>query len=163
MGEFFDKHNQFINTNAIFDVIEKTPQHRYYLLTKAIEILAKYYLRENNPLLPTNIPIFPKNIWLGISIDGTTQIYGYDILKETDAQLKFISYEPLRGPVKPRLDGIDWAIIGPTSTRKGFIQPKQEWVETIIEEARAQGCAIFLKNKLDYQPLIQEFPRVKKG
>ena len=159
MGEFFDKHNPFIHTNAILEVIEKTPQHRYYLLTKAIDILAKYYLRDNNPLLPNTIPIFPPNLWLGISIDGTTQRLGYDTLRETDAKVKFVSFEPLRGPVKPKLEGIDWVIIGPTSTRKGFVQPKRAWIETIIEEARVQGCAVFLKNKLDYLPLVQEFPR----
>jgi len=159
MGEFFDKHNPFVHTNSIFDVIEKTPQHRYYLLTKAIEILARYYLRENNPLLPKNIPIFPKNVWLGISIDGTTQRFGYEILRNTDAKTKFISYEPLRGPVKPQLDGIDWVIIGPTSTRKGFIQPEQHWIETIIDEARKENVPVFLKNKLDFPERIQEFPK----
>jgi len=158
MGEFFDKYVPFMWQNKILEIVEKTP-HTYYLLTKAIDVLAEWWIKK--PTWLNQGPVFPKNVRLGISIDGTNQTVGYDTLVQTDAEVKFVSFEPLRGPVKPKLKGINWVIIGPTSTRKGYVQPQKEWVDTIIKEARANQCAIFLKNKLDYPERIQEFPEVR--
>lgn len=118
-----DLFGDWVNTNFIQKVIDKTeehPEHTFLFLTK-------------NPKRYSEFG-FPKNCWLGTTIDGTEtlsgQVFKLEELEKKD-NYKFISFEPLLGDVS-RLDlsGIDLVIVG-AMTGAGAIKPKKEWVEGI--------------------------------
>jgi protein gp37 len=73
--------------------------------------------------------------------------------------IRFVSFEPLLGPIDADLYGIHWMIIG-AQTRPTRI-PAEEWVQALIAQARTMGIPVFLKNNLRWPERIQEFPNRK--
>jgi len=144
MGELFDFKSKYGWIGLVFAVIKRNPQHIFIILTKRPDVLHQFS--------------FPENVWLGVSVDRTQLIDSINILAETDAKVKFVSFEPLLERITPALQGINWIIIGSQTGPRPF-QPKAEWVDLLIKEARKQDCAVFLKNNLDYPEKIQEFPK----
>lgn len=90
--------------DQIVDVIEQTPQHEYQVLTKRPELMLEYSRRRK----------LPPNFWAGVTIENETSLHRLEILKQVDAEIRFISFEPLIGPMPSDLDlsGISWAITG---------------------------------------------------
>src|SRR5579862_5830333 len=87
----------------VFCVMEETPQHTYQILTKRAE-----RLRE----LSTHLR-WPNNVWMGVSVESQKYWGRVKELRQTDAQVRFLSLEPLLGPIASmELDGIDWVIAG---------------------------------------------------
>jgi protein gp37 len=84
-------------------------------------------------------------VWLGTSIEGNEHVRRADHLRETAARVRFISAEPLLGPL-PDLDltGIHWLIIGGESG-PGSREMRLTWVYDLIDKARAAGTAVFVK------------------
>lgn len=120
----------------VFDIMHCAPQHQYQILTKRAGRLAY----ELDAILP-----WTPSIWQGVSVERDDVTYRIDSLRSTGAHIKFLSLEPLLGPL-PDLDlsGIQWAIIGGESGPKA--RPMQTcWVREIIEQCRTQGVAIFVK------------------
>jgi len=134
-------------------------KHEFQMLTKNPENIPKYDQFE-----------YPDNFWFGATVNGGEYADSHfiDIMKNVDAGVRFISFEPLLGPVdvkKYSLDGLDWIIIGKlTGSRK--VELKDEWVNDIFENARNHNIPVFMKNNLidAYKGLywMQEFP-VSKG
>jgi protein gp37 len=90
---------------AILEVIEATPRHTYQVLTKRPGRMASVLKR----LRPTPLP----NLWLGTSIESNKYTWRADKLRETSAAVRFLSVEPLLGPLPSLdLDGIGWVIVG---------------------------------------------------
>jgi protein gp37 len=87
----------------VFEVMAATPQHIYQVLTKRPK-RARQLLRRTTPL---------PNVWLGVSVEDDDQVDRADILREVPVAVRFLSCEPLLGPL-PSLDltGIDWVIVG---------------------------------------------------
>ena len=87
----------------VFDVMRRANWHRYQVLTKRSDRLL-----ELNPLLP-----WQPHIWMGVSVENKDYQFRVDHLRQTGAAVKFLSLEPLLGPL-PNLPlaGIDWAIVG---------------------------------------------------
>jgi protein gp37 len=85
------------------------------------------------------------NVWLGTSIENDRFVGRADALRATPAAVRFISAEPLLGPL-PSLDltGIDWLIIGGESG-PGWRWMEPEWVRGLVERADAANCAVFVK------------------
>ena len=87
----------------------------------------------------------------------------FHYLLNVTAETKFVSFEPLLGPI-PDLDsnlcGIDWIIIG-AQTGPGARPPKKEGVEDIIGEARSQDIPVFLKDNLHWHEQVREWPEVE--
>ena len=80
-----------------------TPQHTYQILTKRAERLEE---------LSGELP-WAANIWMGVSVENADYMWRIDHLRKTDARTKFLSLEPLIGPLENLdLAGIDWAIAG---------------------------------------------------
>ena len=141
--------------DAIFQAIKGSPQHTFQILTKH----------------PQNIyrPM-PDNVWLGVSITKPIEMYPkIKSLYQTHAKLKFISFEPLMGDVGQfRFQGwlgqnVDWIIVGKLTGHGHKYDPKQFWIESIINHAKKFNTPVFLKNNLREikgEPLIQEFPYV---
>lgn len=112
-----------------------TPQHTYQVLTKRAERLFDLHHRLN----------WTKNIWMGVSVEDSRVTDRIDYLRKTDAAIKFLSCEPLIGPLKDlNLHNIDWVIVGGESGRKA--RPMNEsWVWDIMQQARESGVAFFFK------------------
>lgn len=123
-------------TRRVLEHIERSPQHRFYLLTKQPQELAKW-----SP--------FPDNCWVGVSATNGKMLddAGY-YLEGVRAKVKYISFEPLLERIVPYFGkpGINWVIIG--AQTKPTIQPDIEWVGEIVEAADKAGIPVFLKNSL---------------
>lgn len=103
MSDLFHARVPLDFTQQVFDVMRRTPQHTYQLLTKR-----SLRLRRLSDELD-----WPPNVWMGVSVEDSTQFGRIDHLRNTSAAVKFLSCEPLLGP----LDGIDlteidWVIAG---------------------------------------------------
>lgn len=120
----------------VFKVMKDT-EHVYQLLTKRPQIVKEY---DEEGLLDWN-----HNIWMGVSVEDQRVLPRIDLLRETHARVKFLSCEPLIGPL-PELDleGIDWVIVGGESGRKPRPM-KEEWVLDIQEQCERANVSFFFK------------------
>lgn len=119
----------------VFDVMENTPRHTYQLLTKRPRRVAR--LAESLP--------WPKNIWLGVSIENDSVAWRADQLRLVPAAVRFISAEPLLSPVDAlSLQGIDWLIAGGESGPQ--CRPMNAaWVENLRLRCSDEDVAFFFK------------------
>jgi protein gp37 len=120
---------------AVFDVMQKNERHNFQVLTKRTKRMARL-----SPRLP-----WPENVWMGVSVETEDYLFRIDRLRETPAHIKFISFEPLLGPI-PDLDltGIDWVIVGGESG-PGARQMKKEWAVDIRDRCLDSDVAFFFK------------------
>jgi protein gp37 len=119
----------------VFAVMAATPQHTYQVLTKRPK-RARQLLRGSTPL---------PNVWLGVSVEADEQVDRVGILRDIPASVRFLSCEPLLGPL-PSLDltGIDWVIVGGESGPEP--RPiRQEWVTDIRDSCVDAGVPFFFK------------------
>ncbi len=107
---------QFIQ--KIFDVMNRANWHTYQILTKRSARLLE---------LDSQLP-WASNIWMGVSVENQDYTFRIDHLRETRSNIKFLSLEPLLGPLPDlNLSGIDWVIVGGESgPRARLMDPK--WV-----------------------------------
>jgi len=119
----------------VFKVMNDNPQHTFQVLTKRAEWLYQVH----GELEWTN------NIWMGASIEDNRVVDRIDFLRETNARIKFLSCEPLIGPLmNMNLENIDWVIVGGESGRKS--RPiKEWWVWDIRQQCQEAGIAFFFK------------------
>ena len=109
MSDLFHKDVPLSFIQQVFEVMNDNPQHVFQVLTKRSDILLKY----NSQLK------WSHNIWMGVSVENEKAAYRIDDLAKTDARVKFLSCEPLIGPIRGmNLKGIDWVIVGGESGRK---------------------------------------------
>jgi len=120
---------------SVFDVMRRASWHRFQVLTKRAERLA-----EISPRLP-----WAANIWMGVSVENADYAFRIDCLKQTGAGIKFLSLEPLLGPL-PKLDlaGIDWVIVGGESG-PGARPMAREWVVDIQRRCQSAEVPFFFK------------------
>lgn len=119
----------------IFEVMRRADWHRYQILTKRSERLLE---------LDSELPWLP-HIWMGVSIENDDYTFRADHLRQTHAHTKFLSLEPLLGPV-PSLDlsGLDWVIVGGESG-PGARPMKPAWVRSIRDQCRCERIPFFFK------------------
>lgn len=119
----------------VFDTMRRADRHRYQILTKRSPRLA-----ELDPRLP-----WAPHIWMGVSVESQGYAYRIDHLRTTGAAVKFVSFEPLLGPViRTNLEDIDWVIVGGESGPKA--RPiEKEWVLDIRDQCLAAGVPFFFK------------------
>ena len=143
MSDLFHKDVPFDFIDKVWDVMLKTNQHIYQILTKRPEIMLKYL--EERKKVTHALNIQPKNIWLGTSVEDSRVIHRINTLRKVPAAVRFISFEPLIGDVgKVDLTDIHWAIVGGESG-KNHRPIKQEWVQNILTQCREQHVAFFFK------------------
>ncbi|MGB9754711.1 DUF5131 family protein [Roseiflexus castenholzii] len=119
----------------VFEVMAKAKQHIFQVLTKRSERLL-----ELAPQLPRS-----ENIWMGVSVETMKYYTRIEHLQQVPAQVRFISCEPLLGPVdKMPLDGIHWVIVGGESG-PGARPMKEEWVRSIRDQCQRAGVPFFFK------------------
>jgi protein gp37 len=144
MSDLFHEEVPLEYIKQVFDVMNQTPQHTYQILTKRAERLAELSAQLN----------WSDNIWQGVSVESNTFVSRIDELRKTGAKTKFLSLEPLIGPI-PSLDllGIDWAIVGGESG-PGARPVKAEWILDIQQKCADAGVPFFFKQwgKADFNP-----------
>lgn len=126
---------------AVFNVIEDTPQHSYQILTKRSKRLAE---------LADTLP-WPDNLWAGVSIETQNYTFRADHLRQVPAAIRFISAEPLLGPLEVDLSGIDWLIVGGESGA-GARPIEAQWVRDLRDNAIAANTAFFFKQWAGFRP-----------
>ena len=153
---------------AVLEQVYRNPQHTFQFLTKNPK-----RLRDFNP--------WPSNCWVGTTVtnqaDADERI---PWLLRVEAPVRFVSHEPLLGDMvvdhylfedefgnrgqhfvgdyKVPFDGINWVIIG-AMTGPSAVKPDPAWVQGLIDQYRAAGVPVFLKDNLKWPEKIQEWPR----
>ena len=135
MSDMFHPDVPLFFIQQVFEVMNNTPQHTYQVLTKRAERLFELHQHLN----------WTPNIWMGVSVEDERVTDRIDFLRQTNAKVKFLSCEPLIGPLQNLdLENIDWAIVGGESGRKA--RPIHEtWVWDIKQQCEEQGTAFFFK------------------
>lgn len=126
----------------VWRTMAATPQHTYQVLTKRPERLARVLARVHERLgLDKPLP----NVWLGTSVESADYTRRVDHLRAAPAAVRFLSCEPLLGPLDGlNLAGIHWVIVGGESGR-GARPLDEAWVRSIVAQCRAAGTAPFIK------------------
>jgi len=135
MSDLFHKDVPDEYIQHVFDVMRRANWHRFQVLTKRAERLAA---------LNTEID-WPPNVWMGVSVESEQYISRIDQLRATNAAIKFLSLEPLLGPL-PNLGlrGIDWVIVGGESgPHSRPMDPA--WVIDIRDQCLANKIPFFFK------------------
>lgn len=134
MSDLFHKDVPFEFIQKVFNVMNDTP-HIYQILTKRPDILLKYHEKLN----------WGHNIWMGVSVENQKVVTRIDMLRKTNARVKFLSCEPLIGPLKDMpLGGIDWVIVGGESGRNP--RPMNvDWVLDIQNQCKISNTKFFFK------------------
>jgi len=119
----------------VFSVMEETPRHTYQVLTKRAERLER---------LSSALRWAP-NIWMGVSVEAKDYWWRVDHLRRTGACIRFVSLEPLLGPIESvDLSGLDWVIAGGESGPN--CRPvRPDWVRAIRDACIGQGVAFHFK------------------
>ena len=135
MSDLFHKKVPFGFIEKVFKVMNENPQHIFQVLTKRSERLLELHQQLN----------WTTNIWMGVSIEDNRVIKRIDDLRQTNAQTKFLSCEPLIGPLHClNLDSINWVIVGGESGRKP--RPMEaDWVLDIQDQCAQADVAFFFK------------------
>jgi len=121
----------------VFRVMNENQRHVFQILTKRTELLLEY---DQSGLLE-----WGENIWMGTSVEDNRVKDRIDKLSKTNATTKFLSCEPLIGPLTDmNLSNIDWVIVGGESGRTPRPM-KPEWVEQIKEQCQNQNTAFYFK------------------
>lgn len=135
MSDLFHKDVSTHYIQKVFDVMRRANWHRFQVLTKRSLRLSR---------LSKEID-WPANVWMGVSVENADYKFRIDHLRETGAQIKFLSLEPLLGPLpKMNLKGIDWVIVGGESG-PGARPMRREWVLDIRDQCQKAGVPFFFK------------------
>lgn len=154
MSDLFHARVPKTFVGGVWNTMEVTPQHTYQILTKRPERMRRIlngwdragWVWRRHDLVwcgPLDGPL--PNVWLGTSIESDEHTGRAGDLRETPAAVRFLSLEPLLGPL-PSLDltGIDWVIIGGESGA-GARPMRAEWARDLISRGRVAGAAVFVK------------------
>ena len=121
----------------VWQVMRDTPHHHYQILTKRPERMARVVSELIDDVLP--------NVWLGTSVEDSEVVHRIEHLRAVPAAIRFISFEPLIGPVGDvDLTDIHWAIVGGESGRNA--RPiREEWIDEIHDQCALFETAFFFK------------------
>ena len=135
MSDLFHKAVPTEYIQTVFSVMNQYPQHQFQVLTKRPGRVSRLNRKVN----------WTPNIWLGVSIESERWLDRLEHLRETNADVKFLSLEPLLGPL-PKLDltEIDWVIVGGESG-PGARPMNQEWVREIRDNCTKNEVPFFFK------------------
>jgi protein gp37 len=136
MSDVFHAHFSLDQIRQVFDVMERASWHQFQVLTKRPERAAR---------LAAKLP-WPENVWLGTSIENMDVARRADELRKvTEASVRFISAEPLLGPLDQlNLAGIHW-VIGGGESGAGSRRCEPEWARALRDLCQHDGVAFFWK------------------
>lgn len=135
MSDLFHPEVPIDFIRRVFDVMAETPRHTYQILTKRSQ-----RLRQLAPTLE-----WPANVWMGVSVETDKYRFRIEHLREVPASVRFLSLEPLLGPLPSLdLDGIHWVIVGGESGPSARPMSRV-WVEEIRDQCLEAGVPFFFK------------------
>lgn len=135
MSDLFHKDVTPAFISKVFSVMRDASQHTFQVLTKRSSRMLKLYPKLH----------WGPNVWMGVTVENADCTFRIDDLRQTGAAVKFLSIEPLLGPI-PDIDlaGIDWVIVGGESGPKS--RPvKPEWITEIRDQCLAANVSFFFK------------------
>lgn len=137
MSDLFHQNVPVPFIEKVFDVMNDNPQHLFQVLTKRAERMQYYDAK--------GVLKWSHNIWMGVSVEDKSVEYRIDFLRKTGARVKFLSCEPLIGPLYDlNLENIDWVIVGGESGPKA--RPMDpDWAIDIMEQCEKAGVKFFFK------------------
>lgn len=135
MSDLFHARVPLAFVQQVFEVIADTPQHTYQVLTKRSTRLRKVAGKLQ----------WPDNLWMGVSVENEAVLSRVDDLREVGAAVRFLSCEPLLGPLDGiSLEGIGWVIAGGESG-PNYRPMRLEWARGIRDAAAAASVPFFFK------------------
>ena len=135
MSDLFHEKIPLEFIKRVFNVMNDNPQHVFQVLTKRADILLQYHKQLK----------WTHNIWMGVSVENENELWRVNYLRTTKAKTKFLSCEPLLGPLtKLNLKKINWVIVGGESGRKPRPM-KPEWVYEIYNKCEEVDVKFFFK------------------
>jgi len=135
MSDIFHRRLDASYIRAVWDVMVRAPQHTFQVLTKRSARLAAL-----GPELP-----WPSHVWMGVSVESADYMARIDHLRQVPAAVRFLSLEPLLGPLPDlALTGIHWVIVGGESGHHA--RPfALEWAHDVIAQCQRAGVPVFFK------------------
>lgn len=135
MSDLFHEQVPIAFIQRVFDVMRRADWHCFQILTKRAERLAVL-----SPMLP-----WVPHVWMGVSIESQKYTFRIDYLRQTEAHVKFLSLEPLLGPLHNLdLRGINWVIVGGESG-PGARPMEPSWVIDIRDQCKQAKVLFFFK------------------
>ena len=135
MSDLFHPEVSLDFIKRVFSVMVEAGWHQFQVLTK------RAGRREE---CAGQLP-WPDNVWIGVSIENSRFAGRLDCLRRVPANVKFVSMEPLLGPIPDlNLEGIDWVIVGGESG-PGARPVEVDWVRGIREQCKSAGVPFFFK------------------
>ncbi|MBI4582770.1 MAG: phage Gp37/Gp68 family protein [Planctomycetes bacterium] len=135
MSDLFHEEVPVEFIQRVFEVMRRADWHIFQVLTKRADRLE---------MLDPEID-WPANVWMGVSVENEEYTFRIDCLRNVGAAVKFLSLEPLLGPLQNLdLSGIDWVIVGGESGPKARPM-KEDWVIGIHEQCRQASVPFFFK------------------
>lgn len=139
MSDLFHKAIDRTYIDQVFDVMERADRHVFQVLTKRSSLMREYLRARYDG------GVVPAHIWLGVSVEDAAHVSRIDHLKGVLAEVRFISFEPLLGPIdQVDLHGIAWAIVGGESG-PGARPMQPEWVRRLRAICVRDRVAFFFK------------------
>jgi protein gp37 len=135
MSDLFHIDVPLSYVQQVFDVMRRAHWHQFQVLTKRAERIEEV----------SDELFWAPNIWMGVSVENEKYAYRIEHLRKTGARTKFLSIEPLIGPVgKLNLKGIDWVIVGGESG-PGARPMEPDWVTSIRDQCLRANVSFFFK------------------
>ena len=135
MSDLFHEEVPLEFIQKVFDTMTKASWHTFQVLTK----------RSGRLLELDKELLWPENVWMGVSVENQNYTFRIDNLRETHAVTKFLSLEPLLGPLADlNLSGIHWVIVGGESG-PGARPIQQSWVVSIRDQCQEANVSFFFK------------------
>ena len=139
MSDLFHKKVARSYIDRVFDTMESANWHVYQVLTKRSSLMRNYARHRYGDKQ------VPSNIWLGVSVESEEQTGRIDHLRDINSPARFISFEPLIGPIgEADLSGMAWAIVGGESG-PGARAMRVEWATELRDLCQRWGVAFFFK------------------
>ncbi len=134
MSDLFHEEIPAWYLREVFKVMRRASWHTFQILTKRSERLVEVARRWR----------WPENVWMGVSVENQRWARRVDDLRSVDAKVRFLSCEPLLGPLRLNLRGIHWVIVGGESGPKARPM-SSEWARDIRQQCEAAGVPFFFK------------------
>lgn len=135
MSDLFHEKVPVEFIQQVFLTMRACPRHQFQVLTKRVERLVN---------ISTSLS-WPRNVWMGVSVENQNYAYRAKLLRKVRAKVRFLSVEPLIGPIPELpLKGIHWVIVGGESG-PGARPMEREWVTDIQDQCRRQDVPFFFK------------------
>ncbi len=137
MSDLFQEAIEPTFVRRVWHLMEQAHWHSFQILTKRPDLMLDVLSQPGFPVL--------NNVWLGASVESEAFLDRLDLLRRVPAHIRFVSFEPLLGPIRnPDLHGIHWAIVGGESGPRA--RPMDErWVEELHDACTRHQVAFFFK------------------